>query len=124
MGIVEALETMGPALVHGGISTFLAISALALSDIYVFDVFFRMFLLIVSFGMFHGMVFVPTALSLVGPEGYFASVREKEEKLACFNDSYGGKTPSPVNTLTSPSPCVGHATPEVKEAGVAARLSS
>lgn len=74
-----ALTELGPPLVHGGMSTFLAISILVFARSYVFRIFFKMFFLIIALGMFHGMVFVPQILSLVGPVGYY---RTEEERVA------------------------------------------
>ena len=75
---IRALGSLGPPLFHGGFSTFLAISVLAFAKSYVFRIFFRMFLLIIGLGMFHGVVMVPQLLSLFGPDGYFTSGDEKE----------------------------------------------
>ena len=35
---------------------------------YVFKTFFKIFFLVVSCGLFHGMVFLPVLLSLLGPK--------------------------------------------------------
>ena len=40
---------------------------MAASDYYPFVVFFKVFLLVVVFGLFHGLVFLPVILALVGP---------------------------------------------------------
>ena len=82
---INALGNLGPPLVHGGFSTFLAISVLAFAKSYVFRIFFKMFLLIIGLGMWHGLTLVPQLLSLVGPSGYFTSGDEKgkeEDELA------------------------------------------
>eukprot|EP00996_Jenningsia_fusiforme_P001768 NODE_262_length_2571_cov_16.693894_g240_i0.p1 GENE.NODE_262_length_2571_cov_16.693894_g240_i0~~NODE_262_length_2571_cov_16.693894_g240_i0.p1 ORF type:complete len:822 (+),score=177.04 NODE_262_length_2571_cov_16.693894_g240_i0:206-2467(+) len=78
--VESALAELGPSLVHGGLSTFLAVSVLIAARGYVFRVFFRMFFLIIGFGMFHGLVVVPIILSLVGPAGFYASQEEKEQE--------------------------------------------
>jgi len=63
----RALEEMGCAVIHGGVSTFLAVLVLSSAKSYVFRVFFKMFFGICVFGMAHGLIFLPCALYFVGP---------------------------------------------------------
>jgi len=63
----KALEEMGTAVVHGAFSTFLAVLVLSTSKSYIFRIFFKQFFGICIFGAAHGLVFLPTLLSLVGP---------------------------------------------------------
>ncbi len=63
----EMLTEMGPAVLNGGFSTFLAFVLLSTSSSYGFQTFFKIFFLIVLFGLFFGLVFLPVVLSLVGP---------------------------------------------------------
>jgi len=63
----KALEEMGTAVVHGCFSTFLAVLILSTSQSYIFRIFFKQFFGIVIFGGAHGLMFLPTVLSLVGP---------------------------------------------------------
>ena len=63
----DALIDMGPAVLNGGFSTFLAFVILMTSESFVFLVFFKVFFLVVFFGLYHGLVFLPIVLSLVGP---------------------------------------------------------
>ena len=64
---LKALSDLGGSVLNGGITTFLAILPLAFSNSYVFDVFFKMFALIIGFGLFHGLLVLPVILSLIGP---------------------------------------------------------
>ena len=64
---VEAIATIGPAVFNGGMTTFLALVLLGASTSHVFVTFFKVFVLTVLFGLFHGLVFFPTILSLLGP---------------------------------------------------------
>ena len=57
-----------PAVLNGGMTTFLALVVLATSNSHAFLTFFKVFFLTVVFGMFHGVVFLPTLLSWVGGE--------------------------------------------------------
>ena len=64
---VEAITAIGPAVFNGGITTFLALVLCSLSYSQVFITFFKVFLLTVVFGLFHGLVLFPVLLSLTGP---------------------------------------------------------
>ena len=66
--LVSTLTNIGPAVFNGGVSTFLAFILLASSKSHVFITFFKIFFLVVSFGLFHGLFFLPVLLSLVGPK--------------------------------------------------------
>lgn len=77
----QALKLLGPPLLHGGISTFLAVSVLIFARSFVFKVFFKIFFLIVALGMFHGMVVVPQILYTIGPSGYYSSQMQKVRKI-------------------------------------------
>lgn len=63
----HALANMGSSVMHGAISTTLAISVLAWSTSFVFISFFKMILGIVVFGLMNGFVLLPVMLSLCGP---------------------------------------------------------
>lgn len=65
----DTLVEMGPAVLNGGFSTFLAFALLMTSSSYVFKSFFKIFFLVVVFGLFHGIAFLPVILSFIGKEG-------------------------------------------------------
>ena len=50
-------------------TTFLAVIILPFSSSHVFLTFFKIFGLTVCYGVFHGLVFLPTLLSTIGPSG-------------------------------------------------------
>ncbi|XP_052775868.1 protein patched homolog 3-like isoform X2 [Mya arenaria] len=64
------LCSIGPAVLNGGLSTFLAFVLLANSTSYGFMLFFRVFMTVVIFGLYHGLVYLPVILSWVGPSPY------------------------------------------------------
>ena len=68
--IEKTLINIGPAVWNGGFSTFLAFVLLITSKSYVFQTFFKIFFLVVFFGLYNGMVFLPVILSLIGPKPY------------------------------------------------------
>ena len=78
-----AIVDMGVAVLNGGFSTLLAFILLAGSDSHVFSVFFKIFLLVVMFGLFHGLILLPVVLSLIGPSTYNNVKRPKVEKTKC-----------------------------------------
>lgn len=65
--VVHTLTNIGPAVLNGGFTTFLAFILLAGSKSHVFSTFFKIFFLVVVFGLFHGLVLLPVILSIVGP---------------------------------------------------------
>ena len=73
-----AIIDMGVAVLNGGFSTLLAFILLAGSDSHVFSVFFRIFLMVVIFGLFHGLILLPVVLSLIGPSTY-VNVKNAED---------------------------------------------
>ena len=75
----NALAEIGPAVFNGGFSTFLAFVLLAGSKSHVFATFFKVFFLVVLFGLFNGLLLLPVVLSLVGPPSYSESAKEKTE---------------------------------------------
>lgn len=63
----QALSQIGSAVLHGGLSTFLSIVALAPSKSYIFVVFFKMWFGIIVFGLANGFMLTPVLLSFFGP---------------------------------------------------------
>ena len=53
---------MGPAVFNGGFSTFLAVALLITSKSFLFVTFFKIFFLVVGFGIYHGLVVLPVVL--------------------------------------------------------------
>ena len=66
--IQSTVTEMGPAVINGGLSTLLAFILLSTSKSYVFMSFFKIFLLICIFGLYHGLIALPVLLALIGPD--------------------------------------------------------
>ncbi|XP_071522307.1 patched domain-containing protein 3-like [Panulirus ornatus] len=66
----QAVGTIGPAVLNGGFSTFLSFVFLANSTSHVFLSFFKIFFAVCVYGLYHGLVFLPVLLSLLGPAPY------------------------------------------------------
>ncbi|XP_072049089.1 patched domain-containing protein 3-like [Amphiura filiformis] len=62
---MDALHTLGTPILQGGLSTILGISVLSSSPAYVFRAFFRTMFLVMLFGLFHSLVFLPVFLSFL-----------------------------------------------------------
>ena len=65
--VLFIMENIAPAVINGGCSTMLALSLLVTSRSYVFTSFFKIFLMICLFGLFHGLIMLPVLLCLLGP---------------------------------------------------------
>ncbi|XP_045494460.1 protein patched homolog 3-like [Colias croceus] len=66
----KTVTSIGTAVLLGGGSTMLSLSLLSMSKAYTFQSFFKIFLLVILFGLFSGLLFLPVVLSLIGPAGY------------------------------------------------------
>ncbi|GLV43096.1 Patched-related [Carabus blaptoides fortunei] len=78
--VLTTVTSIGLAVLHGGLSTLLALCMLSQSEAYTFQAFFKIFLLVVLFGQFYGGVLLPVVLSLVGPKPHLThqSVQQTE----------------------------------------------
>lgn len=85
--VSEALVEMGPAVFNGGFSTFLAFALLMTSASYIFKTFFKIFFLVVVFGLFHGLVFLPVILSLIGPGTAASAHDDMQPTVAPMDES-------------------------------------
>jgi len=61
-----AVDKIGPSVFNGAFSTFLAVAPLGLSKSYVFQIFFKMWFMIIVFGVYFGVIVLPIVLSLAG----------------------------------------------------------
>ena len=82
---IATLSVIGPAVFNGGLSTFLAFVLLGSSEAYIFRTFFKLFTCVVVFGLFHGLLFLPTILSLAGPNEMQTKVEKKETVVSEHN---------------------------------------
>ncbi|XP_076245732.1 patched domain-containing protein 3 isoform X2 [Calliopsis andreniformis] len=74
---IETLSVIGPAVFNGGLSTFLAFVLLGSSEAYIFTTFFKLFTSVVIFGLYHGLLFLPVMLSLLGPEERITTIKKE-----------------------------------------------
>jgi len=90
---VSALETIGPAVFNGGFTTFLALVLLGFSQSQIFITFFKVFVLTVGFGLFHGLILLPVLLSILGPVD--ENVEDIEESSVTMSSSVSPAKGSP-----------------------------
>ena len=75
-----SLSNICPAVLNGGFTTFLALVVMADSNTHAFQTFFKVFFLTVVFGLFHGVIFLPTLLSWIGND----NIKETEQEVVFF----------------------------------------
>ncbi|XP_040911821.1 patched domain-containing protein 3 [Toxotes jaculatrix] len=63
---VDALAHLGYPILQGGLSTILGVVVLSVSSSYIFRTFFKVVFLVITFGLLHGLVFIPVFLTLFG----------------------------------------------------------
>ena len=63
---VLALYSLGQPVLQGALSTIIAITVLSMSASYIFQVFFKIMLMVMTFGMLHSLVFLPVMLCTIG----------------------------------------------------------
>ncbi len=80
--VVFVMENIAPAVLNGGFSSLLALSLLVTSRSHIFISFFKIFFMICTFGLFHGLVTLPVVLTLIGPEDPDVKREKKEKKAA------------------------------------------
>lgn len=64
---LTAVRHIGAAVAYGAGSTLLSQSMMAFSKAYVFRSFFKIFFMVITFGLWHGLVLLPVVLSTIGP---------------------------------------------------------
>ncbi|XP_035025376.1 patched domain-containing protein 3 [Hippoglossus stenolepis] len=63
---MDALAQLGYPVLQGALSTILGVLALSFSKSYIFRTFFKVMFLVITFGVCHGLMFIPVFLTLFG----------------------------------------------------------
>ena len=63
---MDALVQLGYPVLQGAVSTILGVVALSFSKSYIFRTFFKVMFLVITFGVCHGLMFIPVFLTLFG----------------------------------------------------------
>ena len=75
----SSLMKICPAVLNGGMTTFLALIVLADSNSHAFLTFFKVFFLTVLFGLFHAIIFLPVLFRCESPFSW--NCGKKEESI-------------------------------------------
>lgn len=67
---LKTVEHIGAAVWQGGGSTMLAVALLGFSDAYTYQTFFKVFTIVILFGLFYGTFLLPVILSIFTPKPY------------------------------------------------------
>ncbi|KAI8424164.1 hypothetical protein MSG28_002754 [Choristoneura fumiferana] len=84
---LKTITSIGGAVLLGGGATLLSLSLLSMSQAYTFQTFAKIFLLVIIFGLFNGLVFLPVVLSLIGPAGH----KKREDDIVPEEVEMNGK---------------------------------
>merc|ERR1719350_2167247 len=98
--VLHIMEHVAPAVMNGGFSTMLALSLLVTSQSHIFISFFKIFFMICIFGLFHGLILLPTVLCMVGPSDEDI-LRQNSKKQKQHNREIGDQDPSLNNGTNS-----------------------
>lgn len=85
---LEAVRYIGAAVAYGAGSTWLAVSMLSFSTSHIYISFFKIFYLVILFGVWHGLFFLPVVLSTIGPRSLrvISQSQPMSEKTAVTDD--------------------------------------
>ncbi|RXG52645.1 Patched-related protein 9 [Armadillidium vulgare] len=103
----SALNHMGAAVLHGGISTLIAFVMLAPSDTFIFVSYFKILTGVAIFGLYNAMVVLPILLAMLGPPPYPISTKNtpaaSEDSHSCTTESTNFPcTPSSITPAVTP----------------------
>ncbi|XP_059358275.1 patched domain-containing protein 3 [Carassius carassius] len=65
-GVVEAMTHLGYPILQGALSTIVGVVVLSASSSYIFRTFFTIVFLVITFGLLHGIAFIPVFLTFFG----------------------------------------------------------
>ena len=66
--VKEALELAGGPVINGSLSTILGLLMLVFSRSFIFQSFFKVIFMVITFGLLHAVLVLPVILSLIGPK--------------------------------------------------------
>ncbi|XP_034936281.1 NPC intracellular cholesterol transporter 1-like [Chelonus insularis] len=97
-----AVRHIGAAVLYGAGSTLLSQSLLAFSEAYVFRTFFKIFFLVILFGLWHGLLLLPVILSTIGPRSLHLNKEEIKKSIETdANQKVNDEVNVPLNTIQS-----------------------
>ncbi|KAK9892442.1 hypothetical protein WA026_019895 [Henosepilachna vigintioctopunctata] len=78
---LKTITSIGSAVLYGGLSTLIGVLMLSFSEAYTFQAFFKIFFLVISFGLYHGVIVMPVILSMIGPNPYINIHKKKIHQI-------------------------------------------
>ncbi|XP_011688297.1 PREDICTED: uncharacterized protein LOC105450244 [Wasmannia auropunctata] len=83
-----AVRHIGAAVIHGASTTFIGILMTSYSKSFVFISFFRIFIMVILFGLWNGLILLPVVLSSIGPQSLRVTQQPQEmsEKFIAATD--------------------------------------
>ncbi|XP_011262753.1 patched domain-containing protein 3 isoform X1 [Camponotus floridanus] len=81
-----AVRHIGAAVAYGAGSTLFAVIMLGFSKSYVFIAFFRIFLLMILLGLWHGLIVLPVVLSIIGPPSLRVAEQPQPMSVSVVDD--------------------------------------
>lgn len=81
-----SVRHIGAAVAYGAGSTLIAVLMLAFSSSYIFISFFRIFFLVILFGLWHGLIMLPVVLSIIGPPSLHVTQQRQPMSVAVVDD--------------------------------------
>jgi hypothetical protein len=98
---LKSLEVIGPAVLNGGVTTFLALILCGWSTSHTFVIFFKVFILTVVFGLYHGLCLLPVLLCLFGPVSDNLEDHQTEGKNKVRPQEDGNDLPKSIDEVSS-----------------------
>ncbi|XP_011688295.1 PREDICTED: uncharacterized protein LOC105450242 [Wasmannia auropunctata] len=84
-----AVRHIGAAVIHGASTTLIAILMISFSSSFVYIVYFRIFFMVMLFGIWNGLIVLPVVLSSIGPQSLRITPPSQpmsEKFIAAIND--------------------------------------
>ena len=78
--VMYALNAVGLPILHGDVSTLLALLPLLMARSVAFITFFKVLMLVLVFGVWHGLCYLPVLFALAGPTGSLISNKKQKTK--------------------------------------------
>lgn len=98
----STIYQIGPAIFHGAVTTFLVFFVLIFGR--SLSLFFAVFILVVIFGLFHGLCFLPVVLSIIGPSPYYNAGPSGTDDTIWHKDRMLRKNKSKDSNSNVPTP--------------------
>merc|ERR1719499_1191432 len=77
--VMNTMKYMGPPVLHGSLSTLIAVMSLAGAKTFIFQTFFRMFVLVGTLGAAHGLIVLPCLLFMFGGDNVVETKSEENQ---------------------------------------------